>query len=284
MKESRLFGQDVGGYPRHHFRWLIVENAADRFPLQVAFGGDDELVRGVWRSRENSEVCSLEYISEGVMEFIQDGARYECCAGDLFLIRPGADNTMRCLSPYLRKKTVCLDGELLNALLESLDLAASDVFRRLPEEVPQRFEEIFELLNAQSEEVARKLSAAAYGLLLLLASSGRDRAYPEDIRRILAYLETHEGEAITVESLSRRFGIGPRTLFRLFRRHLNQSPIDCLIALRMKRARRLLLEESWQIKEIAWTVGYRNALYFSHEFRRIVGMSPREFRERHRMF
>ena len=39
-------------------------------------------------------------------------------------------------------------------------------------------------------------------------------------------------------------------------------------------------EPELSIKDIADRVGYRNQLYFSSEFRRFSGMSPREFRKK----
>ena len=49
----------------------------------------------------------------------------------------------------------------------------------------------------------------------------------------------------------------------------------------MKRARTLLLDRKLLIKEVARRTGYADPLYFSAEFRRLHGLSPREFRRRH---
>jgi len=57
-----------------------------------------------------------------------------------------------------------------------------------------------------------------------------------------------------------------------------------VIRLRMKHARTLLLENRLPVKQIAEQVGYANALYFSSEFRRNCGMSPREFRRKQQCY
>ena len=53
---------------------------------------------------------------------------------------------------------------------------------------------------------------------------------------------------------------------------------ELLSAIRMKEAKRLLIETSKPIKEIAILVGYQNPNYFSRIFKESIGVSPREFR------
>jgi AraC-like DNA-binding protein len=45
-------------------------------------------------------------------------------------------------------------------------------------------------------------------------------------------------------------------------------------------ARKLLDFSHESIKAVAFQVGYSNPLYFSTEFRRLVGESPRNYRQR----
>ena len=87
-----LFGQNVDDYPRHHFIFPVMSPPAESWGLQVQFGGRDEFIYGCWRERRNSLTFALEFVREGVFEYIANGQRYECHPGDLFIVHPGADS------------------------------------------------------------------------------------------------------------------------------------------------------------------------------------------------
>ncbi len=277
----RLYGQNVGDFPKHHFSYLISPIPPENWALQVSFAGPDETVSGFWRARENSDLFSLELIQSGTYEFTQNEKKYDCVPGDLFLVQPGGNSCMRTTSGYSVKKTVSIAGTSLTAILNSLNLAQVDVIRNVPDRIEGIFDTIFQLMEKRPEHYLHDLSVQAFHLLLELSERCESQEYPELLNRMLSYLEGCFGSPITIEHLSRRFGVSSGTVFRLFRDHLKTSPIDYIIRLRMRHARCLLLEEKYSIKDIADRVGYRNQLYFSGEFHRICGMSPREFRKKH---
>ena len=52
-----------------------------------------------------------------------------------------------------------------------------------------------------------------------------------------------------------------------------------LTNIRINEGKRLLLETSFNVSEVALIVGYENPLYFSRVFRKVVGMPPREYQK-----
>ena len=50
------------------------------------------------------------------------------------------------------------------------------------------------------------------------------------------------------------------------------------IGKKMELAKRLLVSTTQTVKEISFQLGYCDQFYFSSEFRRVTGMSPRETR------
>lgn len=276
----KLYGQDVDDFPKHHFSFLRSQILPENWCLQVSFGGLDESVRGVWRARENSDLFSLEFLQSGRYEFTQNGKKYDCGPGDLFIVRTGCDICMKTISEYSVKKTVSIAGTSLASILNSLNLAQVDVIRNVPDRLNGIFDNIFRLLEEHPGAYQNELSVQAFRLLLELSESCDTQDYPEILERMLRYIDERFDTTITIGLLCREFGISSGTVFRLFRDYLKVSPIDYVINLRMKHARCLLLEQVFSIKDIADRVGYRNQLYFSSEFRRIYGMSPRDFRKR----
>jgi AraC-like DNA-binding protein len=65
---------------------------------------------------------------------------------------------------------------------------------------------------------------------------------------------------------------------RLYRRTFGESPQQTILRLRMRRARFLLHETEMLIKQVAAAVGYADPLYFSRQYRRFWGRSPRNSR------
>lgn len=96
---------------------------------------------------------------------------------------------------------------------------------------------------------------------------------------ILKYMSTNLREDITLQLLSERFDISKSYINELFMKCLGRSPIDFLIRLRMHTACKLLKTTDKRIYEIAEAVGYKDQYYFSRIFRKIIGMSPRKYRE-----
>lgn len=282
---SRLFGENIGKYPLHHFTYAALDPPAGEWALQAVFGGDDENTAGCWRERENSEIFSLELVTSGTFAVTQFGRREECGPGDLFLIQPGADSRMECLTPRTLKRTVCMAGTALIPLLTAFGLRDTTVLRRVKREtVEPQFDRLFELLRRQPERWEFESSALCYRILLELSSNRRERRLPPLLARALRHIEQHYAQPLTAAGLAAHCGVSTTTLFRQFREHLGRSPIDTVIRLRMKHARTLLLENRLPVKQIAEQVGYANALYFSSEFRRNCGMSPREFRRKQQCY
>ncbi len=67
-----------------------------------------------------------------------------------------------------------------------------------------------------------------------------------------------------------------------FRRATGYSVVEYQTRVRMGRARELLDTTDRTIASVAREVGYGDPLYFSRQFRRIHGTSPRTYRERER--
>jgi AraC-like DNA-binding protein len=276
----RLHGENVGPYPKHHFTWLYPDVRSKDWALQISFAGPDENVAGVWRSRENSDTFSLEYVQEGSFSFRQNDLDYLCQKGDLFIIHMGASMHMRCQSDYAVKHTIAMVGNILPQLVSSLGLASVDVMPQIASpQVDKLFGDAFALVENKPKNHLQEASVLAYRLLLALSQHGQRRRLPEQLRGILQYLETHYAADLTVDRLSQHFNISKATLFRLFRKHLHNSPIEQLISVRMQRAKILLLERQYSIKDIAHLVGYHNPSFFTAEFKRINGQTPSAYRQ-----
>lgn len=86
-----------------------------------------------------------------------------------------------------------------------------------------------------------------------------------------------------VSSLALELGLSRATLFRLFKKHSDKSPIEYINELKISRACRFLTQTDLPIKAIANSLGFNNPLYFSRFFRKNMNVSPTQFRENKKM-
>lgn len=270
---------NVGKYPLHDFTYDII--ATVTVPIYIPFAGHDTWVKGCYRYREHSNTCALELVRSGTFRFFQHDQTYLATPGSIFIVHQGLDSTMEITTPRADKLTISLSGPLLPSLLETTGLNRCDLITPASiDDFVSLFEQVDELLRQRPEDVTRRGSVLAFDLLTRLAAEHRRDQVPPLISDIINYIDHHIDRRITVDELSHHFGLNRVSLHRLFVTHLQTSISNYLIAKRMEIAVNLLQISDYPIKEIAAKVGYSNQLYFSTEFRRIHGESPRAFRAR----
>lgn len=96
----------------------------------------------------------------------------------------------------------------------------------------------------------------------------------ELVTEALEYMLDHYAEPLTLESLASALNCSQGHLSNRFKQVLNRGPIDCLIRLRMEKARKLLAETAISLKTVATAVGYQDVYYFSHAFKKHFGLPP----------
>ena len=101
----------------------------------------------------------------------------------------------------------------------------------------------------------------------------------ERIDRVLDYLHAHYTEDLRLEALADIAALSKSGLHRLFRKHTQSTISDYLIRLRMAEACARLSGTIQPIHHIAVEVGYGALANFNRHFRRLRGMTPREYRK-----
>ncbi len=93
-------------------------------------------------------------------------------------------------------------------------------------------------------------------------------------------IHEHLDQAWTVGSLAARAGVSRAHFATRFTEVMGQTPLGYLTEWRMYTAEELLAEPDAGVARVADAVGYSDAAAFSTAFKRLRGMSPREFRRR----
>jgi transcriptional regulator GlxA family with amidase domain len=98
------------------------------------------------------------------------------------------------------------------------------------------------------------------------------------LTRVMAVLHTRFAERIRVEDLCAAGNLSPRTLHRLFVRHLGENVRDYLGRLRVGRACMLLAETDRPVSVVAAEAGFSNLSNFNRRFLATRHVTPRNFR------
>jgi AraC-like DNA-binding protein len=114
------------------------------------------------------------------------------------------------------------------------------------------------------------------------ASPGKGRAAHFRAEELERYIEERYADRLSLDELAAHFGLNPAYLSRAFRKGTGSSIVEYVNKVRIRKSCLLLKRSDSSILDIALCVGYNNLSHFNRYFRRLMGLSPREFRRRSR--
>jgi AraC-like DNA-binding protein len=99
------------------------------------------------------------------------------------------------------------------------------------------------------------------------------------VGNVIGTLENNFSNDWKLDDLQKIAHMSRSNLMRVFRKATGQSPIEYLVRLRIQKSMELLRNTDLPITEIAMEVGFSDSNYFTRQFRRALGQSPRSFRK-----
>lgn len=111
-------------------------------------------------------------------------------------------------------------------------------------------------------------------------SSPGIHSFTEDV---IAYLSDHYMEDISLNDLSGHFFVSRAYLTRSFRSVTGVTLVQYLTVVRIRNACRLLKDTDDSVTEIARACGFSGGTYFENVFKRLRGMTPRQYRKKARL-
>ena len=94
-------------------------------------------------------------------------------------------------------------------------------------------------------------------------------------------IEEHYTQELTVKSAAEALHVSVVYLGQVFKKETELSFNQYVNFIRIKKAQQLLLHTRQTINEIADVIGYNNTNYFSKMFKKLNGLTPKEFREKY---
>lgn len=104
------------------------------------------------------------------------------------------------------------------------------------------------------------------------------------LQDMVDYINVNYAQPITLSLLAKTFFLSESYIARLFRAELHLSVSDYVNSVRLKNACSLLAHTDLSICDIAESVGYGSAYYFSRIFKKVYQVSPSAFRQGQSLF
>lgn len=146
------------------------------------------------------------------------------------------------------------------------------------------FQKLLILYKHQNRDYYNDLQASA--LLNTMCCDFIENVYtdtlsemPEYIRKIRKHLDTHYMDTITLDSLSQKFYLSSSYIQKKFKQYIGMSPSEYLLNTRISNAKKFLRFNAKTIETISLEVGFKDSSYFIAQFKKIEGITPKEYRK-----
>ncbi|MHA7964320.1 helix-turn-helix transcriptional regulator [Paenibacillus sp. CAU 1782] len=136
----------------------------------------------------------------------------------------------------------------------------------------------------EAESTLAGVQAAMRGWLAeiyrIYVTASESKSYRAMISEMKKYIEENfDNPDLSLKHLSDKFQISGKYASHLFKEEFDMKFVDFLTQLRMQRAEFLLAATSDNVQDIAQKVGYANSITFGRVFKRIVGVTPGDYRK-----
>jgi transcriptional regulator GlxA family with amidase domain len=118
-----------------------------------------------------------------------------------------------------------------------------------------------------------RIHQAGYAMQPVSQAHGDER-----IRKVEAFMQANFHADLSTQHLAERAGLGERTFVRHFKAATGHLPAGYQQALRIQAAKAMLERDDKPIQAISSEVGYDDVAFFRSLFKRIVRMTPTEYR------
>ena len=230
-------------------------------------------------------------------EYLVGAERYRLQKGDIVLVPPGVSH--RPILPEHMDEPYCRDILWLSPeyIREVYGMLGAD-----PQTHSLRFSllrtagtrwaflgNLFRagVIEAQNREAGWELAVLGNTAMLLTnlyralgdRNAGMLRAEkPELLEQVMAYVEEHLAQKITLSDTAKRFFVSESTISHTFQQKLGTGFYSCVTQRRLIAAKNLIQEGS-ALEEVAGRVGFTDYSTFYRAFKREYGISPRQYRQ-----
>ena len=228
------------------------------------------------------------------VEYLVGAERYRLQKGDIVIIPPGVSHRPllreRMTEPY-RRDVMWISAEFSTAMPHLLpqDREAEPRLLRTGGTKWEFLSELFRSGVREAEQQRLGWQEAVLGntlqTLVYIRRALDDRSavplrveQPELLDRVLAYVEEHLAQKITLADVAKHFWVSQSTISQIFRNKLGVSFYRCVTQRRLIAANALILQ-GMPLEQVNEKVGFSDYSTFYRAFKQEFGISPRQYRK-----
>lgn len=230
----------------------------------------------------------LIYCLEGVGNLRCNATEHKVNAGDLIILPKGVlhsysashDNPWTIYWIHFNGDLAKQFIQLINANLESPILNLG-----IQSRLVTSFETLLEVRQARIHQPAAIFAAnllreiLSHIALLRPLVNQQKQEQSLDLEKVHSLMAARVQEQLDLDTLAASCNLSKYHFIKRYKAATGSTPINHFIHLKIERACHLLDVTEQNINEVAFAVGYEDAYYFSRIFRKIMGMSPSQYRK-----
>ncbi len=132
----------------------------------------------------------------------------------------------------------------------------------------------------EMRDLLRSIFAGLWRQPRLEEQDEENKLHQRIVQQAVDYMNRHVTGTFSLQDVADYVGVSKNYFSEMFKRVTGQNFIDYSIQLRINRAKELLRTTTWKVYEVAEMSGFNDVKHFSKVFKKIVKVSPAEFREK----
>ncbi len=166
-----------------------------------------------------------------------------------------------------------------------LFFCASDFLNNLEidtESLPEECRDINQIVEkAGNAESLRHQIGILFKETMQLRDNHSKKKYSKLLEDAKAFIdENYKHDEMSLNTVAAQVNISPSYFSTIFSSEMGQTFVEYLTRVRLDKAKELLMCSNMRTAEIGYEVGYKDSHYFSYIFKKTVGCSPKEYRNR----
>ncbi len=249
--------------------YLVVLNCGVQQPSLVPYH--------VIREKGRKEY-QLLYIESGTCTVFYKGKEYLLSEGQYIIYEPWQRQEY-ILGVLSVSYWIHFKGTYASEILTECGLSGG-VFRAVaPSEANQLFPRLAHATLPSTKATEVKINHLMFSILCALTEENDDAMFHEVVRTAVLYLQRNLDRNVKLEELTEICNMSRSRFMHLFKKNMGTSVHQYHLILRIEQAKKNLKAKDFSISEVASMCGFEDSLYFSRIFKKITGMTPKEYQK-----
>ena len=234
---------------------------------------------------ERHDFC-IQYVFDGEGFFFTNGILYTVKTGDLFLIPRDREHYYKANpdNPYAYY-WIHFNGSGFEKFLELIGLSDDNpvIHDLFDANIVSTFEKLVETSKKKTSLNQLAILSLGYELLYRLASkiSLQEKNYstPQEqvCNEITNFIIENYTKNISLDDIATHVAMDKYNMIKLYKSVTGFTPIKFLVSYRIENACKLL-KQGYPVNEVAFACGFNDLPNFSVRFKKVIGVSPSEFK------